>query len=60
MELGLDSFVLIFSPGLLYYTSYENVMAFEEIKIAYKEPSLEGAIAYEHIIGIWVLENQIC
>ena len=34
-------------------------MAFEEIKIAYKESSLEGFIADEYIIGIWVLENQI-
>lgn len=60
MGLGLDSFVLSFSPGLLYYTRYEKVMPFEEIKFIYKEPSLEGAVADEHIIGIWVLENQIC
>lgn len=35
-------------------------MPFEEIKFVYKEPSLEGSVADEHIIEIWVLENQIC
>lgn len=35
-------------------------MAFAEIEIAYKGPSWEHAIADEHVISIWVPEDDIC